>query len=115
MGFGQGRHPIARSISNTTGKPLASRQQCFWKVRAWDRDGADSDWSEPATLVDGTARRFRLVGRYISYRDDTPVFKDRDVAFPAAGAPLSQGVLTQTRRSGGRRSMRRPWASTSST
>ena len=30
------------------GKPLASRQACFWKVRVWDRDGAASDWSKPA-------------------------------------------------------------------
>ncbi|MBI4323675.1 MAG: family 78 glycoside hydrolase catalytic domain [Chloroflexi bacterium] len=31
-----------------TGKPLASRQQCFWKVRAWDQNGAPSNWSAPA-------------------------------------------------------------------
>ena len=30
------------------GKPLASRQVCYWKVRAWDRDGQPSDWSKPA-------------------------------------------------------------------
>ena len=31
------------------GKPLASRQQCYWKVRAWDKDGRASDWSAVAT------------------------------------------------------------------
>ena len=30
------------------GKPLLSRQACFWKVRVWDRDGKVSDWSKPA-------------------------------------------------------------------
>ncbi len=30
------------------GRPLASRQQCFWKVMSWDRDGAAGPWSEPA-------------------------------------------------------------------
>jgi alpha-L-rhamnosidase len=30
------------------GKPLTSRQACFWKVRAWDREGNASNWSEPA-------------------------------------------------------------------
>ena len=30
------------------GKPLASRQACFWKVRVWDRDGQPSQWSQPA-------------------------------------------------------------------
>jgi alpha-L-rhamnosidase len=30
------------------GPPLASRQVCYWKVRAWDRDGKPSDWSKAA-------------------------------------------------------------------
>ena len=29
------------------GKPLVTFGQCFWKVRAWDRDGSLSPWSEP--------------------------------------------------------------------
>jgi alpha-L-rhamnosidase len=31
------------------GKPLQSRIQCWWKIRAWDQDGVASDWS-PASL-----------------------------------------------------------------
>ena len=31
------------------GRPLASRQACHWKVRAWDRDGKPSGWSRPAS------------------------------------------------------------------
>jgi alpha-L-rhamnosidase len=31
------------------GKPLASRQRAWWKVRAWDSDGQPSQWSEPAS------------------------------------------------------------------
>ena len=30
------------------GKPLASRQACFWKVRSWDKAGKPSPWSKPA-------------------------------------------------------------------
>jgi len=30
------------------GHPLASRTQCFWKVRIWDRDGQPSAWSQPS-------------------------------------------------------------------
>lgn len=30
------------------GHPLATRQECFWKVRVWDQDGQPSPWSEPA-------------------------------------------------------------------
>ena len=30
------------------GKPLTSRQECWWQVRVWDGDDSVSDWSEPA-------------------------------------------------------------------
>jgi alpha-L-rhamnosidase len=30
------------------GRPLLSRQACFWKVRSWDRDGVAGAWSPPA-------------------------------------------------------------------
>jgi alpha-L-rhamnosidase len=30
------------------GRPLASRSQCWWKVRVWDRRNSPSAWSEPA-------------------------------------------------------------------
>lgn len=30
------------------GKPLASRQQCFWKVRIWDQSDKPGEWSQSA-------------------------------------------------------------------
>lgn len=30
------------------GKKLKSRQECWWQVRVWDKDGKVSQWSEPA-------------------------------------------------------------------
>lgn len=38
------------------GKPLASRTRCHWKVRAWDKDGKVSAWSEPALWTMGLLR-----------------------------------------------------------
>jgi len=31
-----------------SGEPLISRQDCFWKVRTWDRDGNPGGWSQAA-------------------------------------------------------------------
>ena len=31
------------------GKPLVSRQDCWWQVRTWDKNGKVSEWSEPAS------------------------------------------------------------------
>lgn len=31
------------------GKPLVARQQCFWKVQTWDKDGKEGEWSPVAT------------------------------------------------------------------
>ncbi|HKQ09185.1 MAG TPA: glycoside hydrolase family 78 protein [Blastocatellia bacterium] len=35
------------------GKPLASRQACFWKVRIWDQNDKPAAWSQPARWVMG--------------------------------------------------------------
>ena len=74
------------SSSRTThveyaGKPLASRQICFWKVKVWDREGTASKWSEAAQWSMGLLQDSDWKARYISYRDETPVFKDRSSLF----------------------------------
>ncbi len=35
------------------GKPLASHDECWWKVRVWDQDGNVSAWSKPARWTMG--------------------------------------------------------------
>jgi alpha-L-rhamnosidase len=47
------------------GKPLGSRQACFWKVRAWDRDGHPSDWSQPALWEMGLLKADDWKARWI--------------------------------------------------
>lgn len=50
-----------------SGRPLRSRQQCFWKVRVWDKDGRVSPWSEPGYFSMGlllpTDWRAKWIGR----------------------------------------------------
>ncbi len=38
------------------GKPLASQQTYYWKVRTWNRDGRPSGWSDPQCFRTGTLR-----------------------------------------------------------
>ncbi|MDD4174721.1 MAG: family 78 glycoside hydrolase catalytic domain [Kiritimatiellae bacterium] len=53
------------------GKPLASRQPCFWKVRVYDQDGTASGWSAPAAWSMGLLRPADWQARWIG-RDETP-------------------------------------------
>lgn len=63
------------------GSKLKSRQQCFWTVKVWDRDGVASDWSKPASWSMGLMNEGDWSAEYISYRDETPVFRDREKHF----------------------------------
>ena len=59
------------------GKPLVSRQACFWKVQVWDRDGQASDWSSPATWTMGLLQSNDWTAQWISFRDTTPLATNR--------------------------------------
>jgi alpha-L-rhamnosidase len=58
------------------GKPLTSREQCFWKIKIWDKDGKSSGWSEMAKWTMGLLQPEDWKAEYISFRDTTPVYKD---------------------------------------
>ncbi|MBC7078420.1 MAG: hypothetical protein H5T92_08970, partial [Synergistales bacterium] len=47
------------------GKPLQSRQTCYWKVRIWDQQGQVSQWSEPAMWSMGLLEESDKVARWI--------------------------------------------------
>ena len=63
-----GRVESPRSIHVVyDGAPLASEQRVYWKVRAWDRDGRASEWSETVFWSMGLLSRkewkAKLIGR----------------------------------------------------
>ncbi len=62
------------------GKPLASRQQCYWKVCVWDVSG-QAAWSDPAQWTMGLIQPGDWQADYISYRDQTPIPKDKENLF----------------------------------
>ena len=74
------------------GRPLTSRQQCFWKVRAWDRDDKPSAWSTPAEVGHGPAGGRRLEGpmdRRSTGRPAVPFPQQvRDTTLPRPRRPI---------------------------
>ena len=60
------------------GKPLPSRQQCFWKVRVWDKNGKPSAWSEVAFWNMGLLQQDDWKAGYISFHDDATLPKSKD-------------------------------------
>ena len=48
-----------------SGKPLVSRQACWWKVRIWDKEGQPSLWSEAARWSMGLLSSTDWTGKWI--------------------------------------------------
>lgn len=47
------------------GKPLESREVCYWKVRVWGREGRPSPWSAPARWAMGLLKASDWKGQWI--------------------------------------------------
>jgi alpha-L-rhamnosidase len=67
-----------------SGAKLESKEPCFWKVRVWD-EGGRMTTSAPAQWSMGLLYQEDWKGDYISFRDDSPVWKKRfDLLLPPA-------------------------------
>jgi alpha-L-rhamnosidase len=49
------------------GRPLVSRQICYWKVQVWDKDHTLSTWSEPAMWTMGLLKKEDWRAQWIGY------------------------------------------------
>lgn len=47
------------------GKPLQSRQECYWQVRVWDKSGNAGAWSKPAHWRTGLLDKSEWKGHWI--------------------------------------------------
>ena len=77
------------------GKALSSRQQVFWKVRIWDRDGKALPWSESANWTMGLLNAADWTGRWIGTAAASATTAP---AGPAAGQATGQAAGPQTGR-----------------
>jgi alpha-L-rhamnosidase len=67
------------------GTPLASHQQCHWKVMAWDAAGKPGGWSEPSHWSVGLLQPDDWQGEWIGY-DGLRHLKDTPPPVPLHGA-----------------------------
>ncbi|HWP42033.1 MAG TPA: glycoside hydrolase family 78 protein [Blastocatellia bacterium] len=64
-----GKVASARTIQIAyKGKPLGSRQECFWKVRVWDQNDRVSPWSKPERWMMGLMEPSDWSARWIGDR-----------------------------------------------
>jgi alpha-L-rhamnosidase len=57
-----------------SGKQLTSGTDCFWKVKTWDKNGKESEWSQPAHWSMGLLLKNDWKGQWIGL--DTTIGKD---------------------------------------
>ena len=72
------------------GEKLASRMQCFWKVRTWDKDGKPSKWSKPALWSMGLLSPEHWSAKWIG---TTPLLKGKDVTVTKASYQTLEGSV----------------------
>ncbi len=90
------------------GKPLASQDVCYWKVHIWGQAGGNCEIeSATAQWAMGLLKQTDWQADYISYRDNSPVFKSNDSLFlppahqyrkefRATGKPIRRAVIYAT-------------------
>lgn len=66
-----------------SGRPLASGQECFWKVKVWDKDGKPSAWSKPARWSMGLTKPTDWKAKWIGCDSLTDALEEKPKIPPA--------------------------------
>ncbi len=67
------------------GKALASGEECYWKVRVWDKQGQPSTWSQPGSFEMGLMEQSDWKGQWIGVAPPSPPVAHQDAAKPGRG------------------------------
>ena len=63
-------------LVNYGGKPLVSRQRVWWRVKSWENNGRETDWSDTASLDVGLLQPENWSAQWIKAPDLVPVNDD---------------------------------------
>lgn len=79
------------------GQPLVSRQEVFWKVRAWDQDGDPGTWSKVARFEVGLLQNSDWSARWMRLPREIqqPTVEILKAQYGVAGHPEQQVDLTE--------------------
>lgn len=76
------------------GKPLVSKQRCYWKVRVWDKDGRELPWSKPSLWTMGLLTASEWEARWIACPAKPPVQERPQVAHNGYHSDLAKSADT---------------------
>ena len=78
---------IAGSETNQivySGRPLPSRQECYWQVRVWDEQGEPTNWSGLASWTMGLLAKEDWTAQWITFADGRPNPEKGKIELPPA-------------------------------
>jgi alpha-L-rhamnosidase len=85
------------------GKQLGSHTACFWKVRVWDKAGAESEWSAPTRWSMGLLEPGDWKAKWIGLDEEEPIEHITDAqwiwfdeADPAQAVPIATRYFRRT-------------------
>ena len=62
------------------GRPLASGEKCYWKIRVWDKQSRPSTWSKPGSFEMGLMKKSDWKGKWIGIAAASPLAKQQETA-----------------------------------
>lgn len=82
------------------GKKLFTGQTCFWKVKIWDKDGIETEWSQPAFwsmgMLEPDRWRAKWIGKKRDLADYRTEYKGKELFLPPS--PFLRKSFSLTRK-----------------